>query len=174
MTALRRVLSFQEQSDTNRGIMNNAPSKTSHSRQHGSLVRFVTRAACSLVFLILVSPVFAATPVATVDVSPSPITSANDNAVFTITLSEPTARGIGIAFFMSGGARSGSDYVLFGNFDGRGHIVIPAGDTSATVTLHTLFKDPSQPRLDATLNLLHGGHYRLGSPRHARLFIELP
>jgi hypothetical protein len=75
---------------------------------------------------------------------------------------------------MSGGARSGSDYVLLGNFDGPGHIVIPAGETSATVIIHTLFKDPSQPLLDATMNLRHGAHYRLGSPRRARLLIELP
>src|SRR4051794_26546058 len=152
--------------------MINSPSETVRSYRHLSRLRILTGTACALLFLA--NHLSAATPVASVEVSPSPITSAYQNAVFTVTLSEPTSRGIGIAFFMSGGARSGSDYVLFGNFDGRGHIIIPAGETSATVTLHTLFKDPSQPRLDATLNLLHGGHYRLGSPRHARLLIELP
>lgn len=154
--------------------MNKLPSKTTPSHLHGPRLRIVTRAACSLALFFLASHLSAATPVASLEVSPSPITSAYDNAVFTVTLSTPTPRGLGIAFFMSGGARSGSDYVLLGNFDGQGHIVIPAGETSATVTLHTLFKDPSQPQLDATMNLLHGGHYRLGSPRHARLIIELP
>src|SRR4051812_11079277 len=126
--------------------MINSPSETGRSYPHFSRP-LLTGTACALVLLFLASHLSAATPLASVDVSPSPITSAYQDAVFTVTLSEPTSRGIAIAFFMSGGARSGSDYLLFGNFDGRGHIIIPAGETSATVTLLTLFKDPSQPQL---------------------------
>ena len=151
----------------------NAPANAL-SLLYGTTVRNLARALCMVLLLSVIGHLSAATPVVSVAVSESPITSAYENAVFTVTLSEPAPRAIGVAFFMSGGAMSGSDYLLFGNFDGRGHIVIPAGETSAAVTLHTLFKDPSQPQLQATLNLLHGGHYRLGSPRHAQLLIELP
>jgi hypothetical protein len=109
-----------------------------------------------------------------VSVSPSPITSANDEAIFTISLSEPTSRTLGVAFFMTGGARSRTDYLLIGNFDKYGQIIVPAGETSTTVTLHTLFRDPSLLQLQAVMNLRHGGHYRLEAPKHAQVIIELP
>jgi len=152
----------------------NTPLPGTRSHRFGFVLHHTARAAFILLLLLLANRASAGTPIVNVSVSPSPITSAYDNAVFTVTLSEPTPRGISIAYFMSGGARSGSDYVLIGNFDQRGHIVIPAGQTSGMVTLHTLFKDPSLPQLQATLNLLHGAHYRLGSPKRAQVDIELP
>ena len=136
-------------------------------------IRYSARVA-AIVASLLFAGHLSATPEVSVVVSPSPITSAFEDAVFTVTLSAPTPRGAAIAFFMSGAAKAASDYVLLGNFDGKGRILIPAGETSATVTLHTLFRDPSLPLLDATMNLGHGSHYRLGSPRRAQLLIELP
>ena len=130
--------------------------------------------AATIVASLLLAGHLSATPEVSVSVTPSPITSAFEEAVFTVTLSAPTPRGAAIAFFMSGSARPASDYVLLGNFDGKGRILIPAGETSATVTLHTLFRDPSLPLLEATMNLGHGSHYRLGSPRRAQVTIELP
>src|SRR4051812_47464540 len=115
------------------GTMIKSPSQNGRSYPHLLRPRIATGAACGIILFFVAAHLPAATPMASVEVSPTPITSAYQDAVFTVTLSEPTSRGIAIAFFMSGGARSGSDYVLFGNFDGRGHIVIPAGETSATV-----------------------------------------
>ena len=147
------------------------PSATNRSRRHRSFLGQAVRAACLGILLLLPGHLSAgpsaATPFVSVSVSPSPISSINQEAAFTISLSEPTSRTLGVAFFMSGGARFAFDYLLIGNFDRYGQIIVPAGETSATVTLHTLFRDPSVPQAQAIMN-------RLEAPKRAHLVIELP
>jgi hypothetical protein len=78
---------------------------------------------------------------------------------------------------MSGTARLGFDYTLSGNFNRSGEIVIPAGQTSATVTLLPRTLDARFVRENALMNLVHDTQsvhtYRLGSLTRANVIIEV-
>jgi hypothetical protein len=136
------------------------------------------RISCALV-LLLASPLMAALPpLVSVSVSPSVVDrEALQPAQFTVHLSAPAGRDIGVAFYMSGNARFGFDYTLSGNFSNSGQIVIPAGQTSATVTLHPRTLDARFLRENAMMTLVHDTlsvhTYRLGSPTRANVILEV-
>ena len=112
-------------------------------------------------------------PQVSVTVSPSMINRVRlDSAQFTLSLSAPAPHDTGVAFFMSGTAHLNRDYVLSGNFNTSGQIVIPAGQTSSVVTLHTLFVDPSPVSSSATMNLLHDNTpYVFSGPKSATVLL---
>jgi hypothetical protein len=114
---------------------------------------------------------FAGSPLVSVSASPFPITNENEEATYTLTLSAPSSRNVGVAFVMSGTAIQGFDYVLIGNFNRSGQVLIPAGQTSATVTLHTLPDDGFPAREIATFNVINAARYHIGSPSHANVII---
>jgi hypothetical protein len=122
----------------------------------------------------LASPAFAGPPSIRVTVTPTHVTNQGDEAIFTFTLSAPATRRIAVSFFLSGGADLGSDYVLVGNFNKSGQLVIPVGQTSAMVTLHTFEEDienDGQPEF-AALDIVDGPRYRVGSPSQAVVRIQ--
>lgn len=117
-------------------------------------------------------------PLVSVSVSPSVVDrEILQPAQFTISLSAPAPRDIGVVFFMSGNARFGFDYTISGNFSNSGQIVIPAGHTSATVTLHPRTLDARFLQENALMNLVHDTlsvhTYRLGSPTRANVILEV-
>jgi hypothetical protein len=130
--------------------------------------------SCALLLLFASHLAAALPPLVSVNVSPSEVDrSILQPAQFTISLSAPAPRDIGVVFFMSGNARFGGDYFISGNFSRSGAIIIPAGQTSATVTLHPRTVDARSLRENATMNIVHDTlsvhTYRLGSPTRANV-----
>jgi uncharacterized repeat protein (TIGR01451 family) len=89
-------------------------------------------------------------------VSPNSI-SQGQNAVFTISTTHgATACPKTVYYSMSGTAHVGSDYTLSGTF---GQVTIPAGQSSATVTLHAL----QNGNKTATMTLNNGSGYTVST-----------
>jgi hypothetical protein len=131
------------------------------------------RAFVIVVFLVATTAATTcfAGPTITVSVSPSTVTNQAQDATITLSLSTPTSKKIQVNFQMSGTATPGQDYVLLGNFDQFGRIVIPTGQSSATVTLHTLDDDGSKKSEKATFSLIGGDAYHVGRPSSATVTI---
>ncbi len=129
--------------------------------------------------LLLASPLMAALPpLVSVNVSPSVVNREElQPAQFIISLSAPAPRDIGVVFYMGGTARFGFDYTLSGNFSRSGAIIIPAGQTSVTVTLHPRLVDARFVQENALMNLVHDTlsvhTYRLGAPTRANVILEV-
>jgi hypothetical protein len=130
-----------------------------------------TRLSLCFLSLLAAGNLLAGSPLLSVSASSFPITNENEEATYTLTLSAPASRNVGVAFVMTGSAIPGFDYVLLGNFNRSGQVVIPAGQTSATVTLHTLPDEGYPDREIATLNVLNAARYHIGSPSHADVII---
>jgi hypothetical protein len=126
----------------------------------------------SFIAVSLAGSALAGSPLVSVSAPPGFITNDGQEAVYTLTLSAPASRNIGLNFVMTGSALQGFEYVLLGQFNKTGQIVIPAGQTSATVTLHTLSDDPTLFQEIATLNILNGTRYHIGFPNHASIRIR--
>jgi hypothetical protein len=130
------------------------------------------RIVMAVVFLVATTAATCfAGPTITVSVSPGTVTNQGQDAVYTLALSTPTSKKIQVNFRMSGTATPGSDYVLLGNFDQFGRIVIPTGQSSATVTLHTLDDDSPRKSEAATFSLIGGDAYNVGRPASATVTI---
>jgi hypothetical protein len=110
-------------------------------------------------------------PTITVSAAPTTITNQGDEATYTLTLSTPTSKKIQVNFQMTGTATLNSDYFLLGNFNDFGQIVIPAGQSSAMVTLHTQDDDGARRSETAIFNLIGGDAYRVGRPNRATITI---
>ena len=138
-----------------------------------SLFQCCPRVLCTIFAVIGVATAAASGgPSVTVTASPTRITNQGDEAVYTFTLSSPAPRSIAIDFIMSGTASIGADYALLGNFNKLGQVVIPAGQTSAMVTLHAFVEDVEElPRETSVLNLLNGRGYHVRSPSQAQVMI---
>lgn len=150
--------------------------KTSQNQRNqrardGQLSTRVGQLICIL-GLLVASNGLAGSPLVSVSSSPSPITNENEEATYTLNLSAPAPRNIGVAFVMTGSAVQGFDYVLIGAFNKSGQVVIPAGQLSATVTLHTLADDGYPAQEIATFNVINGARYHIGSPGHANIVIR--
>ena len=76
------------------------------------------------------------------------------------------------AFALTGTAAPGFDYVLLGAFNSHHQVVIPAGQATATLTLHSLYDDDGRFNEFAVFNVIGGRRYRVGSPSHAQVTIE--
>jgi hypothetical protein len=161
----------------NYGVKTKIP-PTNYPRVHASFLARTLLISLALV-LLLAGPLMAALPpLVSLTVSPSVIDRETlQPAQFTISLSAPASRPIGVVFFMSGTARFGFDYTLSGNFSNSGEIIIPAGQTSTTVTLHPRLLDARFRQENALMNLVHDTlsvhTYRLGSPTRANVILEV-
>jgi hypothetical protein len=120
----------------------------------------------------LAGRVVAGSPQVSVSAPPGFITNENQESVFTLTLSAPASRNIGVTFVMTGSAAQGFEYALIGKFNNTGQAVIPAGKTSVAITLHTLPNGPNVAQETATLNILNGTRYHIGFPNHATILIR--
>jgi hypothetical protein len=152
--------------------------QTNYRHVQASFLARTLRISCVLI-LILAGPLMAALPpLVSVNVSPSIVDrEALQPAQFTVSLSAPAPRDIGVVFFMSGTARLGFDYTLSGNFNHSGQIVVPAGQTFTTVTLTPRRLDARFLQENALMNIVHDTlsvhTYRLGSPTRANVIIEI-
>ena len=114
-------------------------------------------------------------PIISVTVSPDRITNEGEDAAFTFTLSAPAPRRILLNFLISGFPVEvpDSDFVLVGNFNKFGQLIIPAGQTTATIVLHSFVEDVEAPSTENfVLEIVNGGRYRVGSPSRAELHID--
>ena len=114
------------------------------------------------------APTPSATPILRVSAAPIIVNEGGD-AMFTITASNsnPT-QPVTVQYVMAGTAQSGADYTLGGTF---GQVTIPAGATSATVTLHALTDSVPERGEKAILMLTPSTAYRLARPRKANIKI---
>ncbi len=119
---------------------------------------------------VMTTNAWAAGPTISVSVFPAMITNEGQDAAFTLNLSSPASRKIAVNFVMTGLAGP-DEYALLGNFN-FGRIVISAGQSSATVVLHSLSGDVRPPISTAILNIYGGEHYRVGHPSNATLKIQ--
>ncbi|SRR5260370_71822 len=107
-----------------------------------------------------------------VSVSPSTITNEGEEATITLTVSPPPSRQIAVNLIMTGSAALGGDYVLIGDFNRAGQVVIAVGQSTSTITLHSLYDDDGRFSETAVANVIGGRRYRIGSPSHAQVTIE--
>ncbi len=116
------------------------------------------------------------TPTITVSAFPTTITNEGEEATFTLTISPPSSRQLAVSFMMGGSAAQNSDYVLIGNFNKSGQLIIPSGQSSTTVTLHSLLEeggdDGPNSSETAVFNLLKGKRYQVGTPNSATVTIQ--
>jgi Concanavalin A-like lectin/glucanases superfamily len=107
-------------------------------------------------------------PSITLSASPSSVTKGG-SAVFTVSASSvnPTT-AITIGYSMAGNAKYSNQYTLSGTYK---QVTIPAGASSATVTLTALMTGNSHGSEVATMKLTSGSGYKLGSAYKASVTI---
>jgi hypothetical protein len=96
----------------------------------------------------------------TISASPTQVEE-GQNATFKISAQQKVSKPLTISYSMSGSAALGSDYTLNGSHN---KVTIPAGQSSATVTLHSIegSKDESKERIQTvTMTLSKGAGYTL-------------
>lgn len=101
-------------------------------------------------------------PIVTVSVSPGQVREGSA-ATFTITISALQAQPLTISYSMRGTSQLGNDYTLSGV---PGQVVIPAGQTSATVALQAMTDGVKERKETATMILTAGPGYDV--PRRAK------
>ncbi len=141
----------------------NGPTHISYARQNGGP-------------LALTKPVTVTclAPVASVGLSSTQIHE-GDSATYTVSIPQAQSQPVTVHYKMSGTATRPDDYALSGTF---GQVTIPAGQTSATVTL-TSFVDPddgTEPGKGETaiMTLQAGTNVDLGSSKSATITILPP
>lgn len=107
------------------------------------------------------------TPTISVSVSPGQVTEGSD-ATFTISSATVLLQPVTIRYSMRGGAQIGRDYTLSGN---PGSITIPAGQSSATISLHAVADHVRERNETAIMALASGSGYKLSSQVKATLTI---
>jgi hypothetical protein len=90
-------------------------------------------------------------------VSPTQIDE-GQNATFTIFAERKVSKPVTISYSMSGQASQGSDYTLSGT---PNKVTIPAGQSSATVTLRSIEENETGGNETATMTLSKGAGYTL-------------
>jgi hypothetical protein len=143
---------------------------------HDSPKKLITlcRAAAlgGILAIIATGTAFAKSPRVSASAFPATIMIENEEAVYTLSISSPATHNIPVTFVMTGTAIQGFDYVLSGRFTNTGQAVILAGDTSATLVLHPFAGNPLPLKI-ATLNVINGVRYHIGSPDNASVTIRL-
>jgi serine protease AprX len=100
-------------------------------------------------------------------VSPTEISEGGEAATYTVTASSTVTQSIIVGFVMSGTATNGTDYKLSpGN-----HVTIPAGQSSAVVTLTSKLDQITEGTETAIMTLQAGSGYKLGKHKEATLSI---
>ncbi len=106
-------------------------------------------------------------PVASVKASPAKIQEDSKKPLtFTITLSSPATSNFTIPYTIGGKAKAGKDFTPGGT---SGTVVIPQGQTSATVSLKMKNDRKRESKKTITLSLGSGLPYRVGPPATATL-----
>ncbi len=104
-----------------------------------------------------------------VDVSVNPTEiSEGEAATYTVTASATVTRAITVSYVMSGTATNGTDYTLSGK---PNKVRIPAGQSSATVTLSSVLDQVTEGTETAIMTLQRGRGYKLGRNKQATLSI---
>jgi hypothetical protein len=102
-------------------------------------------------------------------VSASPTTvNEGDNATFTFSASPVPSQSVTVFYSLGGKATSGTDYKLSGTSE---QVVIPAGESSATVTLHALTDAVAERNESVKIKLLKGAGYKPSPPKKATITI---
>jgi subtilisin family serine protease len=102
-----------------------------------------------------------------VSVNPTEI-SEGDAATYTVTASSPVTRSITVGYVMSGTATNGTDYTLSGT---PNQVTIPAGQSSATVTLTSFVDQITEGTETAIMTLQRGRGYKVSRNNVATLSI---
>lgn len=136
-----------------------------------------TRSLCFALILLglamfLGAGLLPAQSVISVSASPSEITNQAEDSTITLTISPPSSRQLTVDVALTGTAFNGFDFIVLGSFTRRGQVIIPAGQATQTLTLHSLYDDDPRSFEFVVFNVLGGKHYRIGSPSHARVTIE--
>ncbi len=117
------------------------------------------------------TPTPTATPVpplrVSVSVNPTEI-SEGETATYTVTASSTVTRSITVRYAMSGTATNGTDYTLSGT---PNQVTIPAGQSSAAVTLTSQLDQITEGTETAIMTLQRGRGYRLSRNKQATLSI---
>jgi subtilisin family serine protease len=100
-----------------------------------------------------------------VSVNPTEI-SEGETATYTVTASSTVTRPITVGYAMSGTATNGTDYTLSGR---PNQVRIPAGQSSATVTLTSQLDQVTEGTENAIMTLQRGRGYKLGRDKQATL-----
>jgi hypothetical protein len=85
-------------------------------------------------------------------------------ATYTVHASAAVSRNTTVGYAMSGTAGQGPDYTLSGT---PGQVTIPAGQSSATVTLTAITDHVTEGTETATMTLQPGVGYKLGNQKQA-------
>ncbi len=107
-----------------------------------------------------------------ISASPTQITNEGQESTITLTISPPAARALAVNLVATGTAALGSEYVVLGNFNSSQQAVVPAGNSTVTLTLHSLFGGTSNIKESAVLNVIGGRFYSVGRPSHAQVTIQ--
>jgi hypothetical protein len=107
-----------------------------------------------------------------VSASPSVITNEGEESTVTLTVSPPSSRNLAVNLVLTGTAAPGLDYVVLGAFNAQSQVIIPAGQATATLTLHSLYDDDGRFSESVVFNVIGGKRYRIGSPSHAQVTIK--
>jgi len=102
-----------------------------------------------------------------VSVNPTEI-SEGETATYTVTASATVTRSITVGYAMSGTATNGTDYTLSGR---PNQVRIPAGQSSAAVTLTSQLDQVTEGTETAIMTLQRGRGYKLGRNTEATLSI---
>jgi K319-like protein len=113
------------------------------------------------------TPTPSATPTITLSVSPSSVTEGSD-ATFTVSSSFVLSQPLTVKYSMRGTGTNGSDYTLTGM---AGQVTIGAGQSSGTVTLHSIADHVSERNETAIMALRKASGYGIGNPNKATLKI---
>ena len=90
------------------------------------------------------------------------------NATYIVSASAISPQPITVNYEMSGKAKAGIDYTLSGP---KGQVVIPAGQSSASVVLHAVTDNSSEPDEVARMKVVTGTRYKRSSVREATVKI---
>jgi PKD repeat protein len=110
---------------------------------------------------ITVTP--ATTPTVSLSASPAKINE-GASATYTVTASSPASQKITVRYSMSGTATLGTDYTLSGT---AGEVTIPAGQSSASVTLSAASDNVKEKNETAIMTLGLGTGYKLNKAKKA-------
>jgi hypothetical protein len=108
-----------------------------------------------------------ATPTINVSVFPGQVVEGND-AIFTFSSSFALSQPVTIHYTMGGRAQSGSDYTLSAV---QGQVTMGAGQSSVTVTLHSIADHVQERNETAVMSLTNGTGYRV--PKRAKATLTI-
>jgi len=133
----------------------------------GQIVGLASVQGQTHVFLLSPQAVPTSIPRISISVS-SPEVSEGAEATFTISASSINPAPISVGYSVSGHANQGQDYLLSGPTQ---EVIIPAGQSSATIVLHALLDNLSEKNETVKMKLTRGAGYKLSTPKTAAITI---